>query len=81
MFNWLNQLDRHFPVRYTVWVLCAVAMLLCLFTWVAFDKGGLLALGFMALTALGLRDTRQTRHAVAILNFDNLNAGRKLAEK
>jgi glutamate synthase domain-containing protein 2 len=64
MFHWLKHLDRHFPVRYTAWLLCGVAMLLSLFTWVAFDKGGLLALVFTGLTGLGLRDTRQTRHAV-----------------
>jgi len=64
MFTWLKQLDRHLPVRYAVWLLCAVAMLLSMFTWVAFGKGGLLALVFMLLTGLGVRDTRQTRHAV-----------------
>jgi len=64
MFNWLKQVDRHVPVRYTVWLLCGVAMLLALFTWVAFGVGGLFALVFMFLTGLGFRDTRQTRHAV-----------------
>ena len=28
MFHWLTQLDRYFPVRYAVWLLCAVVMLL-----------------------------------------------------
>ena len=28
MFNWLLQLDRHVPVRYSVWLLRAVGMLL-----------------------------------------------------
>ena len=64
MFNWLKQLDRHFPVRYSLWLLCGVTALLSLFTWVAFGKGGLLALVFVLLTGLGFRDTRQTRHAV-----------------
>ena len=64
MFNWLKQVDRHIPVRYSVWLLCCVGALLCAFTWVGFRMGGGLALGFAALTALGLRDTRQTRHSV-----------------
>jgi glutamate synthase domain-containing protein 2 len=64
MFNWLKKLDQHFPVRYTAWLLCGVGALLCAFTWVAFGMGGWLALGFMFLTGLGLRDTRQTRHSV-----------------
>jgi len=64
MFNWLKQLDRYFPVRYTAWLLCGVGLLLCLFTWVAFDTGGKLALVFAGLTVLGWRDTTQTRHSV-----------------
>jgi len=64
MFNWLKQLDRYFPVRYTTWLLCGVAMLLGAFTWVAFHTGGEFALAFMALTVLGWRDTTQTRHSV-----------------
>jgi glutamate synthase domain-containing protein 2 len=64
MFNWLLRLDRHFPVRYTVWLLCGVATLLCTFTWVAFPTGGELALVFLFLTGAGWRDTLQTRHSV-----------------
>ncbi len=64
MFDWLKKLDQHFPVRYTVWLLCAVAMLLSAFTWVAFGTGGALALVFALLTGLGLRDTVQKRHSV-----------------
>ena len=64
MFNWLEQLDRHLPVRYSVWLLCAVGLLLCSFTWVVFGIGGWLALVFMFGAGLGLRDTRQTRHSV-----------------
>jgi len=64
MFNWLKQLDRYFPLRYTAWLLCGVGLLLCLFTWVAFDSGGKLALVFAGLTGLGWRDATQTRHSV-----------------
>lgn len=64
MFNWLNRLDQHVPVRYSTWFLCAVGFLLCTFTWVAFDQWGGWALLFLFLVGLGFRDTRQTRHAV-----------------
>ena len=64
MFHWLKQLDRYFPVRYAVWLLCAMVMLLAAFTWVAFSIGGWVALAFMFLTGLGWRDVQQTRHSV-----------------
>jgi glutamate synthase domain-containing protein 2 len=64
MHAWLSKLDHHFPVRYSAWLLSAVGLLLSLFTWVAFDFGGLLALVFLFLVGLGWRDTRQTRHSV-----------------
>lgn len=64
MFRWLYRLDQHFPVRYTAWLLCAVGLLLATFSWIAFDVGGALALVFLFLTGLGLRDTQQTRHSV-----------------
>jgi glutamate synthase domain-containing protein 2 len=64
MFNWLKQLDRHVPVRYSVWLLCAVGALLCAFTWVAFGIGGWLALVFMFLVGTGVHDRLQTRHSI-----------------
>ncbi|MES3014810.1 MAG: FMN-binding glutamate synthase family protein, partial [Pseudomonadota bacterium] len=64
MLKWLNQLDRHVPVRYSVWLLCAVGALLCAFTWVAFGVGGGLMLVCMFGVGLGFRDTHQTRHSV-----------------
>jgi glutamate synthase domain-containing protein 2 len=64
MFAWLQRLDQQFPVRYSAWLFCAVAMMLAAFSWVAFGRGGTLALLFLALTLLGARDTRQARHAV-----------------
>ena len=64
MREWLNQLDRLVPVRYAVWLLCAVGLLLSAFTWVAFGQGGALALIFGSLSALGLRDRLQTRRSV-----------------
>ncbi len=64
MFNWLELLDRHVPVRYAAWLLCAVGALLCAFTWAAFGIGGGLALVFTFLVATGIRDRLQTRHSV-----------------
>jgi glutamate synthase domain-containing protein 2 len=64
MFLWLNRLDQHFPVRYSAWLTCAVAMMLATFCWVAFGFGGALAVIFLALTLVGVRDIRQTRHSV-----------------
>jgi glutamate synthase domain-containing protein 2 len=64
MFKWLQKLDQHFPVRFTVWLLCAVTALLATFSWVAFGVGGWLAVGSIFLTGLGFRDVQQTRHSV-----------------
>ncbi|MBL8287539.1 MAG: FMN-binding glutamate synthase family protein [Rubrivivax sp.] len=64
MHEWLQRIDRHFPVRYFAWLLSAVALLLATFTWVAFDMGGGVALAGLALVGLGWRDTRQRRHSV-----------------
>jgi glutamate synthase domain-containing protein 2 len=64
MLKWLLKLDDHFPVRYSAWLLCAVGLLLCTYTWVAFGMGGWAALGFLFLTALGLRDSLQGQRSV-----------------
>ena len=64
MFAWLKRLDQHFPVRYSAWLFCAVALMLSTFSWVAFHVGGGLALLFLFLTLLGARDTRQAHHSI-----------------
>jgi glutamate synthase domain-containing protein 2 len=64
MHAWLDRMDRHFPVRYTAWLLSAVLALLFAFTWVAFDVGGVACLLCLFLVGLGWRDTRQLRHSV-----------------
>jgi glutamate synthase domain-containing protein 2 len=64
MFNWLKQLDRHVPVRYSVWLLCALGAIVCAITWALYGMGGWLALVFMFLVGLGFRDTHQTLHSV-----------------
>ncbi|MDE2147355.1 MAG: FMN-binding glutamate synthase family protein [Burkholderiales bacterium] len=64
MHEWLRRIDRHFPVRYTVWLASAVGLLLLGFTWVAFGVGGPAALVCLFLVGLGWRDSRQRRHSV-----------------
>ena len=66
MHAWLHRLDQHFPVRYTAWLLSAVLALLGALAWVLGGGGaiGLAALAGLFLSALGWRDTRQTRHSV-----------------
>ncbi|CAN5863362.1 FMN-binding glutamate synthase family protein [soil metagenome] len=64
MFAWLKTLDQHFPVRYSIWFLCAVGLLLSAFSWVGFGVGGWLTLVFLFLVILGYRDTQQARHSV-----------------
>ena len=54
MHAWLQRLDRHVPVRYTVWLACAVLALLATFSWIAFGVGGWLALlGLFGVTYFG----------------------------
>jgi glutamate synthase domain-containing protein 2 len=79
MHAWLQKLDQHFPVRYSVWLLSAVGLLLFSFTWVAFDTYGPLALVCLFLLLLGLRDVRQRRHAV-IRNYPVIGHLRYLLE-
>ncbi len=64
MRAWLLTLNQYFPIRYATWLLCAVGLLLCSFTWVAFNTGGLLVLLFALGLGQGLRDVLQTRHSV-----------------
>jgi glutamate synthase domain-containing protein 2 len=79
MHAWLHQLDQHFPVRYSAWLLSAAGLLLFGFTFVAFDTGGLAALACLFLTLLGVRDVRQRRHAV-IRNYPVIGHIRYLLE-
>ncbi len=60
----LSRLDAYYPVRQTTLYLCAFAALLALFSVIVFNVGWLLLALFGGLTALGVRDLRQTRHAI-----------------
>ena len=60
----LHSLNELFPVRYTVFGLCVVGLLLCLFTLVGFGAGGWLLPVFLALSGLGLYDVLQTKRSI-----------------
>ncbi|MDP1789186.1 MAG: FMN-binding glutamate synthase family protein [Methylibium sp.] len=58
------RLNEHFPIRYFVWLACAVGALLSAFVWVVTGNGGLLVLVFLGLVGVGVHDVRQSRHSV-----------------
>ena len=60
MFQWLGKLDHFIPFRYGVWLLCAVAALIAGVWWYTFGSGGWLAMVFVLLTLIGLRDKQQS---------------------
>jgi len=60
----LHSLNNIFPVRYTVFALCLIGLLLSLFTVVGFGQGGWLLPVFLALAALGIYDVLQTRRSI-----------------
>jgi glutamate synthase domain-containing protein 2 len=64
MREWLTWIDRHVPLRYAPWLLCAAGALLSGLSWAFYGQGGVPLLLFGALSALGLRDRLQTRRSV-----------------
>ncbi len=56
--------NAYFPVRYTAFGLCIFGALLSLFSIVVFGVGWLWGLVFIGLSGLGVRDLRQSRHAI-----------------
>ncbi|MDE2504365.1 MAG: FMN-binding glutamate synthase family protein [Burkholderiales bacterium] len=79
MIEWLNRLDRYFPVRYLVWLTSAVGFLLCATTWIAYGRWGAAALVCLFLVGVGLRDQLQSRHSV-LRNYPVIGHLRFLAE-
>lgn len=61
---WLHRLDHHFPVRYSAWLLCAIATLLSALIWLLGASEALPLLLFGALTLVGLHDVLQTRRSL-----------------
>ena len=60
----LRHFDRIFPLRYTVWGLCGVVLVVSGWAWLTLGTAVWPALLALLGLALGWRDTRQTRHAV-----------------
>jgi glutamate synthase domain-containing protein 2 len=71
--------NAHLPVRYAAFGLCIFGLLLSLFSMIAFGVGLLYALIFIALCALGIRDLRQTRHAI-LRNYPVIGHARFILE-
>ncbi len=64
MFLWVNRLDQVFPIRYVAWALCFVGFLASAWAWANMGMKAWLAIAFLGLVLLGLRDVVQKRHAV-----------------
>ena len=60
----LNTLDSFFPIRYTVFGLSVMGLLLSVFTLVGFRIGGFSVVVFAALVGVGIYDVVQTRRSV-----------------
>ena len=60
----LHYLNSIYPIRYTVFGLCCMGLLLSIFTLVGFGVGATAALLFLALIALGVHDMCQTKRSI-----------------
>jgi glutamate synthase domain-containing protein 2 len=64
MFQWIDRIDQHFPIRYSVWALCVIGFAVSLFAWAQMGMDTWPAIGFLVLSLVGVRDVLQKRHAV-----------------
>ncbi|MEE9478192.1 MAG: FMN-binding glutamate synthase family protein, partial [Roseateles sp.] len=62
--GWMRRINEHFPLRYLSWMLCGALALFFSLSWMTGVGHDVLALAFLALTLVGLRDIRQTRHSI-----------------
>ncbi len=60
----LHRLNDIFPIRYTVFGLCIMGLILCIFTLVGFGQGGWLLPVFLLLVGLGAYDVMQTKRSI-----------------
>ena len=60
----LNYLNAIFPVRYTIFGLSVLGLLLSSFGWIGFGAGALTAIICLALVILGTYDLRQTKRSI-----------------
>ena len=68
MPTWLEKLNQRFPLRYAVWLLCAIGLVLSLSLPLMMPMSSrwawVLPVAFGALVLLGLRDSLQNTHSV-----------------
>ena len=64
MFQWLKRLDHLFPIRYSVWALCAIGLLASFAAWQQMGTSLWLVVVFLVLVLLGVRDVWQSQHSV-----------------
>ncbi|MET0519606.1 MAG: FMN-binding glutamate synthase family protein [Burkholderiaceae bacterium] len=64
MAAWLQRIDARFPIRYSAWLLCIVLTLLGTLAWLMDGIDLPVVLVFAALSVLGWRDARQSRHSI-----------------
>jgi glutamate synthase domain-containing protein 2 len=64
MFAWINRLDPYFPIRHSAWALCMVGFAVSAYASARMGMDLWPAIVFLLLVLLGIRDTRQTRHAI-----------------
>ena len=60
----LHQLNEIYPIRYTVFGLCVLGLLACLFSLVVFGSGGTLAVLLLIPVGVGIYDLVQDRRSV-----------------
>ena len=64
MFQWLKRLDHLFPIRYSVWALCAIGLLASFAAWQQMGTSLWLVVVLLVLVLLGVRDVWQSQHSV-----------------
>lgn len=79
MTDWIARANTYAPVRYSAFFVCMALALLSLFSVLVFGVGWLWALVFLGLSALGIRDLRQDKHAV-LRNYPVIGHARFLLE-
>ncbi len=62
--EFISRANAHVPIRYSAFIACIFFSLLSLFCIIAYGVGWLWAALFLGLSALGIRDLRQDKHAV-----------------
>ncbi len=64
MFRWLGKLDHYIPFRYGVWMFCAFGAVAAGLWAYTFGSGGWIAMIFVLLTLVGLRDKQQAPRSI-----------------